>query len=291
MIQICRGLSEEGLAAPRGGGWTPATIKHILRCQTYIGKVVHRKSGQVLDGLHEGIVDRDLFDRCQRLLEMNSHAHPRSRGGSLSSLLWCGYCGGRVTLWKGKRGASYHCRNRVTSGHRHIPVYISQKTMEDYIWLVVEQLSDEAEAAFSDTFGRASTEPTTELAGLRDEQRVLEEQIRYNLRAAREAGLPMHLLAEENRGLQEQLAEVETEIRSLQEGIGYGGPTSLGVELEAIRQGSYEKQREFLWKVFRRVDVYAEKIVLWPVASYGEPLEIERQRFRKSGELELRVIG
>jgi DNA invertase Pin-like site-specific DNA recombinase len=84
-IDIASRLTMAGVPAMRGGSWSPATIRHMLRNEIYVGTNVFGKTSQKLcgdrkknprsewirrEGAFEAIVDRSLFDRAQAILKM-----------------------------------------------------------------------------------------------------------------------------------------------------------------------------------------------------------------------------
>lgn len=131
---IATRLNEMGLRTELGSPWTPSSVRTILRNSTYIGKIhwnervtrVRVENGQrirtrprseapiLVDGLHEPIVDRALFDRVQAMFAthakrpknaMKDHANP------LGGLVVCSVCG-RLMQAKGdpnRRGDFLYC--------------------------------------------------------------------------------------------------------------------------------------------------------------------------------------
>ncbi len=70
-------------------------VSNILANVAYIGKVRHYE--HVYEGEHDAIIDKDVFDRVQRLLRENARTggtHARNKHGALlKGLLYCGPCG------------------------------------------------------------------------------------------------------------------------------------------------------------------------------------------------------
>jgi site-specific DNA recombinase len=57
----------------------------MLKCPVYVGEIAHR--GQVYPGLHEPIVDRDVWDRTQALLATNLQGKRSGANNRSPSLL------------------------------------------------------------------------------------------------------------------------------------------------------------------------------------------------------------
>lgn len=121
---IANKLDSMGVPSRRGGVWSKATVRDILRNPTYIGKVrwgyrsviqgTDRDSRKInrdcllIDGLHDPIVDLDTFNRAQNLLKSNRRVPVRADltlKNPLSGLGYCAVCGSRMT----RLGPNAHC--------------------------------------------------------------------------------------------------------------------------------------------------------------------------------------
>ena len=131
--------------------WTYATVHRILRSQVYIGTVVsgryvrpgmHAKAKAapeqdwiVVEGMHEPIITRELWDTVQA--QISANARPIDFEGNVSmyaGLLSCGDCGRSMckTTWNGR--VTYSCG----SYHRYgtsvcSPHYIREDTLSEII--------------------------------------------------------------------------------------------------------------------------------------------------------------
>lgn len=280
IVQICRGLQRDGVKTVRGNDvWSTAAVRMMLERKTYIGKIEHSRTGQVFDGLHDAIVDRDLWDRCQSRLQGNKGVPSRARVGSLGPLLRCGYCGARMCLSNSQsRYRSYFCRQRLLSDRQHQALFIKTEIAEAYIWLVVEEMMlPEAEAIYNSETASCVVSSDAEVGKLRDEREMLEADIRYNLRAARDAGLPINMLAEENKPLQDRLHAVEQRLRELSEQAEQPFRTDMRQALSDVMAGGYEQQRQYLSKIFTRIECFSDCLVFHSVLDL-KPLVVMRQR-------------
>lgn len=117
---VAAALDDMGIPARKGKAWSRATVAGILKNPVYIGKIrwSYRKNvkqsrgGQIVtqrkvndnhilaEGLHEPIIDRDLFDKVQKKMSQN-RKKPVSSSKALrnpfTGLLYCKICGGRMT--------------------------------------------------------------------------------------------------------------------------------------------------------------------------------------------------
>ena len=113
---IARRLNNMGLTTSRGGRWTPSSVRDMLTNPVYIGKIrwntrvtrVRIEDGErirsrplsddpiLVDGLHEGIVPPELFERVQAIFRSHGK-RPVPRDSvlvnPLAGLVYCAHCG------------------------------------------------------------------------------------------------------------------------------------------------------------------------------------------------------
>lgn len=125
---IARRLNEMGIPSYRHDYWQKETVRDIISNPAYCGLVRwgYRKTDKrmvngkpvksrpitndeciIAEGLHEGIVPREMFDKAQEIL--NSQAKiplrlDKSIQSPLSGLVTCGKCGRKMVLRKGSNG-------------------------------------------------------------------------------------------------------------------------------------------------------------------------------------------
>jgi len=106
---IVKEMAARGIQGKQGR-MNYTSIRSILSNATYAGKRTHK--GQVYEGLHEAIIDQDLWDRVQARNRLNG----KQAGGQrylLSGMLVCGECGGRMKHWKTGNGTrrTFMCKD------------------------------------------------------------------------------------------------------------------------------------------------------------------------------------
>lgn len=100
--RLCNFLSEQGIRNQRGGNIPTTTINRILKNVLYTGVISNGESkSEPIEELR--IVDDDIFHRAQEVLENRRTHHNEiplnTRGQSLLvGNIYCGHCGGRLTL-------------------------------------------------------------------------------------------------------------------------------------------------------------------------------------------------
>lgn len=134
-------LNRRGFPGRRGKPLTPNSMTHVLPNPVYIGE--YRYAGEVVPGLAQPMIDRDLFARVQDRLKRMARA-PAAEKARVAYLLqgkcFCGYCGTAMVGECGRShtGAVYHyyaCHaKKKRRGCR------KKNERKDFIeWYVVEQ--------------------------------------------------------------------------------------------------------------------------------------------------------
>ncbi len=211
-------LNEEGYRTIRGGSFNKNSLHRILQNEKYVG-VYQYKDIRVEDGIPP-IVDRELFDRCQRMVKRHRHSPAAARETCflLTPKLFCGHCGEPMTGDSGtsKSGRVYHyytCNNRRArkcQKHRAVKDWI-----ED---LVIDKL---LELIHSDEFIEEVTKKCIEyqqrekdysvLHALESRQKENEKSIQ-NLLAAMEVGII-------TQSTKSRLMALEAEREQIEKGI------------------------------------------------------------------------
>ena len=136
-VKITRYLNSHQIASKRGGQWTTKLIHDIIRNPFYIGTYRYnlRESGRgplkpesewiVREDNHPGIIDKELFSRCNAIMDENgtkrdtSDLRARKYIHTFSGRLVCGKCGANMIASKdcarenGWRPSMYRCAKRA----------------------------------------------------------------------------------------------------------------------------------------------------------------------------------
>lgn len=100
--RLCKYLAEMNIYKENGGNFPNTTINRIIKNELYTG-VVHNGEArsEVIPGLQ--IIDRETYERAQRIMQGRSQPHsevPLNLKGHalLAGYVYCGHCGNRLTL-------------------------------------------------------------------------------------------------------------------------------------------------------------------------------------------------
>ena len=132
-LAVARILNERRPASTEGDGdtrasrpWTNADVLRLIRTPIYAGYI--RSHGELYDGEHEAVVDRETFARAQALLDGNSRKMndpSRNPNYILRGLLRCACCGSAFTPASSRRGRTvyryYRCLKRDKQGSQACP--------------------------------------------------------------------------------------------------------------------------------------------------------------------------
>ena len=211
-------LNEEGYRTVRGKLFCKNSIRRILQNEKYIG-VYEYKDIRVENGI-PAIVDKNLFERCQVLVQRYHRAPAAKRDTMflLTSKLFCGHCGEPMT---GDGGTSHSGKvyNYYTCNGRRAHKCKKERVQKDWIeQLVVDEL---VKLIHSDDFIKEVADRCVEyqqrekdqsaLHALEARQKETEKGIK-NMLAAIEAGII-------TPSTKTRLMELETELAHIEKGI------------------------------------------------------------------------
>ncbi len=117
-------------------------IYKMLSCGTYVGEVHHRE--QVYSGLHEAIIDRDIWNRVQAMLASNLQGHRSGARTASPSLL-----AGRIVDGAGEPLVPSH----ANAGKVHYRYYVSRGLQDGSSTSGVRIPASEIEAAVCERIG------------------------------------------------------------------------------------------------------------------------------------------
>ena len=166
--QIAAMLNEEGVPTPAtycgwnmgrkgpyAGLWSSERISDMLQNETYIGNMVQGKYGSVsyktkqnkprpksewyiVEGTHEPIIDRELWDRVQALIEQRAKPFDVGTIGLFARKARCANCGYTMRSSKNHNKHYLQCSNRHVAKDACIGSFISVDKLEK---MVIDELN------------------------------------------------------------------------------------------------------------------------------------------------------
>ena len=264
-------LNNEGYRTSRGGLFNKNSLRHILKNEKYVGVYAY-KDIRDEHGIPP-IVSRELFDKCQSMLDVHHHSPAAARDVSflLTTKLFCGHCGEPMTGDGGtsKTGRVYHyytCNNRKRkkcSKERAPKEWIEQLVIDELVALIHSDgfINEVADRCME--FQRREKDQSA-LHALEARQKENEKAIR-NMIAAIEAGII-------TSSTKSRLVELEAEKARIETGIAQQLIAEPDLErdqivyfLERFRDGDVddESYRQLLVSVFlNAVYLYDDKLTL-----------------------------
>lgn len=141
MKEIIDELTRRGVRGSRGGALTYNTFSRALTNTTYIGE--YRYAGEVVPGLAEPMIDKEVFEKAQMFVKANARA-PAANKAEVEYLLqgkaFCGNCGSPMIgeCGRGRNGVVYNYYTCATRKKHH--ACRKKNERKDFIeWYVVEQ--------------------------------------------------------------------------------------------------------------------------------------------------------
>lgn len=136
IAKICEHCNAKGWKTNRGKPFTRNSMSKMLRSKKYIGVYVYEDIE--IEGGMPAIVDREVFDKVQKRIEMGHRSQTRTHDDIdfiLTGKLFCGHCGRPMvgTSGTGKGGKSYYyytCRNHGNKCTKHVE---RKDDLENYI--------------------------------------------------------------------------------------------------------------------------------------------------------------
>lgn len=109
----------------RYSSWAQASaVSTTLKNPLYIG-MLPCSNGDVSQGIHEAIIDKETFDRVQTMIKQRAENfdpvlnHPFRATHLLTGIIYCGECGGRVSCVGTHKYSYYGCHRKHDGDPRH----------------------------------------------------------------------------------------------------------------------------------------------------------------------------
>jgi len=142
--EIIDELNRRGFRSKSGKPLTYTTFARALPNSVYIGE--YRYGGEVVPGLAEQLIDREIFEKVQRRLKAVSRA-PAAGKATVDYLLqgkaFCGYCGAPMVGESGRSRNGYTHHYYACADKKKKHTCKKKNERKDFIeWYVVEQTAN-----------------------------------------------------------------------------------------------------------------------------------------------------
>ena len=137
-------LYKAGLRTRNGKKLGISRIHDSLQDPFYYGKM--RWNGEIYDGKHEHLIDKDVFDKVQTNLKRKTqNPHFRKHNSLLKGKVHCEHCGGLVT-WYIQKGNWYgHCSNHGEYRKCQYKTCIRQEVVEEPVMNFIDVIAPKNE--------------------------------------------------------------------------------------------------------------------------------------------------
>ncbi len=284
IIDIQTDLNRRGIKTSTGKEWKKQSFGHILGNDKYIG--VYRFADVVIEDGVPAIIDKDTFDKVQRILQSKKKPRGKQRMNDeylLTGKVFCGKCGSPMTAQtgtgrSGKKFNYYSC-NRKRYDHACNKKNEPQAPLESFVIEAVraELTDDKIIENIVDGYRKAiaMVRNDSKKDTLQDELSAVNKEIENFLKAIG-AGVFNEFTQQRMEELRDTRKELEEAIRLEDAATRLPPPKKVGGWLCSIRDGDWTDRKfvKELIRIFvRAVYVFDDKITIH--YNYGTEEDLE----------------
>lgn len=279
-------LNDAGLYPHYGNPWQRKVVRHLVMSKIYIGMIPHR--GQWLEGIHEPIISRELWEECENYRKKKSTEqmalNPINGQASayLTGLIYCKHCGARYgkltkTVHLKKTGVTHYFRYCCNSRAKRTGALIKDPNCKNKIWKMkdldnlifgeIEKLAIDPQA-FEDT-----TEPVKESnikAQCLEQISKLEKQISKLMDLYSIGEMPLDMLQAKINDLHEQKTKLENMmlIEEQEQEKSKLLPKSVAKEKiqsfgSILSEGNFKDIRAILFLLINKIELDNENVTIF----------------------------
>lgn len=135
-------IYEEGLRSRGGNKVSHSRVHQLLGDPFYYG--MNRWDGKITKGGHEGLITKEMFDRCQEIMHANGTPRYFKHNPLFKNVFRCDECKGRIT-WEIQRGHWYgHCNHYKNCTKRE---FVREEAVDVQVLEKVSALNPKGEQA------------------------------------------------------------------------------------------------------------------------------------------------
>lgn len=251
MNDISRLFYEKGYKR-KHGYWTPPAVRKCLTNNVYIGKVKYK--GNVYDGLHKPIIDKDTFEIANNKYEKN-FKKPRPMSKSLlGGLIWCKCCGCRYTTISTRGYRYYACGNFINRNRYSKQIkkcdskkYWSEKKLDDLVLGEIQKIN----------LGDIKKKTTKEDNAIKNEIKNIDNKINRVVELFIIDGIDKVKLQQKLDDLNKQKSKLEKEINRAPAEI-----KDIESWDDVIKNATAEQMRAIVGSLIDRIDIDGEDVYI-----------------------------
>ena len=277
--QMAEWLNQQGFKTIRGRSFSKDTIRDLLQCPYYMGKVRYKgmsarnkgvsyrsTEGILSPGQHEPIISEELWEQCQKVRESRYHNSKfrqiTRRVYLLNGIIVCSQCGRRLRAQTPKGQSGYYREVSHFNGFRDCPdshTSVRTQVIDDQIAYLIQsmRLPPDWEVEVRKMLQVKDGNPDPEI-----ERKEIREQIR-RMRASYEHGMykeEEHVFWREVEALQERLSRLEQPQSDV---INQAATTLLNLR-DSWEKATPEERRELTQMMLQEVGCSVrEKQIIW----------------------------
>lgn len=298
-MDIIRELNRRGLKTKRGNAFGKNSIHDLLKNEKYVGRALfggkptgysgsrnsHAARSGGLETECPAIVSQELFDAVQKKLSQNRKSPGRSvvrMDQPLKGKVFCGDCGSAMTICyvtppkTHERYAYYRCAAKKRGLACNSKMIRKDELEETVSSAVLDMLGNPtAKENLLEVLRKQRDEITVtsapRLEALKSELSTLQKKIKNSVAAILDGLSSPELIAQTNAA-EARKAEIEEEIKTLEESIEHSGISDdvLPGLLDRLIKNAKNNASALLSAVIR-VEVYEETIKIWTIFDDGDP--------------------
>ena len=277
ITEITRRLNVRKILSKYDTAWGATGVRRLLSNCNYIGEVRHHVNDNEreysVEGKHEAIISRELFDNAQKLLENNRKANPRKTPRDenyFSGFVQCGSCGSKMTTHSvyGKRKdgsqsitCSYECPK--THVKACTASSVSHKKIERAFGEYIEKIADLDVSDEIQIEAQKKQKDLAQIEAYKNRQRQLEAREREAMTLYVANEMEFDSYREIKKLADKEKASILAELAKLQEATEEEPQIGKADIINDLRENwtllSANERRQFLLKFVKKIKIDTEK--------------------------------
>ncbi|MFH1640692.1 MAG: recombinase family protein, partial [Candidatus Omnitrophota bacterium] len=272
-----------GLTGKENKPMTPWRYEYILKNPIYYGLI--RYNGETYEGIHEPIITKKLFDRCQEVMLRRGKPKKAAKYFVLRDLMMrCGECGRMITAETHKGFVYYRCTKRATNCKQRytreevlaaqIRKVIQKVSLcDDWTKRIIEQLEKDKNSGIQSSLSQQQN--------LQARLSDIENKINKLIDIYIEGAISKEEYQKKKENFIAQKKELQEALQDFAAGSNNwfeqakGFVTSLNRAHCAVAEGNLESQKEFLKKIGSNFILKERRLVFSSEAPYRGLLEAD----------------